>query len=112
MSFVAATWKAVVSSNTRCLYHATRLHVTAPPFHPEGQRPKAACPTCVKQKNDSEPRDLYSIRGFLKNDHDPMIPSAWFVAPPISFEGDGKEVEALRVCITVDYTTDEDAYST
>jgi hypothetical protein len=78
-------------------HHELCLHITAPQFHPEGQRPKAACPTCVKQKNDNELRDLYSIRGFQKNEHDPMIPSAWFVAPPLSFEGDGKEVEALRV---------------
>jgi hypothetical protein len=26
-----------------------------------------------------------------------MIPPAWFIAPPISFEGNGKEIEALRV---------------
>jgi hypothetical protein len=55
----------------------------------------------VKQKNDTEPRDLYSIRGFQKKEYDPMIPSAWFVAPPISFEGNGKEIEALRVCFNV-----------
>jgi hypothetical protein len=79
------------------LYQVTSLQIAAPPFHPEGQRPKAPCPTCVKQKNDSEPRDLYSIRGFQKNEHDPMIPPAWFVAPPMSFEGNGKEIEALRV---------------
>jgi hypothetical protein len=69
----------------------------APPFHPEGKRPMAACPTCLKEKGDSEPRDLYSIRGFGKDEHDPSIPQAWFVAPPPGFDSRDKETEALRV---------------
>jgi hypothetical protein len=52
---------------------------------------------CIKEKGDSEPRDLYSIRGFQKNEYDPMIPPAWFSTPPISFEGKDKGMEALRV---------------
>lgn len=71
--------------------------MAGPSFHPEGQRPRASCPTCLKEKGDSELRDLYSIRGFHKDEHDPMIPPAWFVAPPMSFEGNSKEIEALRV---------------
>jgi hypothetical protein len=95
-SSVAAIWTAVVSLSPMrlCLQN---LLPTAPPFHPEGQRPKAPCPTCLREKKDGDPRDLYSIRGFQKSEHDPMIPPAWFVAPPMSFEGNGKEIEALRV---------------
>ncbi|KAH5426854.1 hypothetical protein HBI52_126590 [Parastagonospora nodorum] len=78
------------------VFCASHLESGAPQFHPEGQRPKAACPTCVKEKNDSTVRDLYSIRGFQNDEHDPMIPPAWFIAPPMSFEGSGKEIEALR----------------
>jgi hypothetical protein len=77
--------------------------VTAPNFHPEGQRPKAPCPTCIKEKNDSTSRDLYSIRGLQKDEHDPMIPPQWFVTPPNNFEGNGKEVEALRVSLVISY---------
>jgi hypothetical protein len=70
---------------------------TAPPFHPAGERPKAPCPVCIKEKDDSQPRDLYSIRGFNKEEHDPQIPPSWFTAPPIRLDGPGKDVEALRV---------------
>jgi hypothetical protein len=82
------------------LTNDTDIH-EAPPFHPEGQRPKAACPTCLKDKGDNEPRELYSIRGFGKDEHDPMIPPTWFIAPAPSFEGGGKDMEALRVWQTL-----------
>jgi hypothetical protein len=71
----------------------------APTFHPDGQRPKATCPVCVKDKGDSAPRDLYSIRGFHKDEFDPAIPPVWFTTPPVSLDGKGKEMEALRVCL-------------
>lgn len=51
---------------------------------------------CIREKGDSQPRDLYSIRGFQKNEYDPMIPAAWFTTPPVSFEGNDKGTEALR----------------
>jgi hypothetical protein len=98
MSFVAAISRAEVSLHcSACEDKSSCSHVIAANFHPEGQRPKAACPTCIKEKNDRTVRDLYSIRGFQKDEHDSMIPSAWFVAPPISFDANGKEIEALRV---------------
>ncbi|KAF1921873.1 hypothetical protein BDU57DRAFT_463919 [Ampelomyces quisqualis] len=81
------------------VFCGSHLEGGAPPFHPEGQRPKAPCPTCVREKKDSEPRDLYSIRGFHRNEHDPMIPPAWFDAPPINFNGNEKDIEALRVLV-------------
>jgi hypothetical protein len=96
MSSVAAIWRAVVSDaqpNKKRLLTTT----IGPPFHTTGQRPKAPCPACVKEKGDSEPRDLFSIRGFNKDEYDPQIPPAWFTAPPIRLDGSGKEMEALRV---------------
>ncbi|KAL5120594.1 hypothetical protein ACEQ8H_001613 [Pleosporales sp. CAS-2024a] len=78
------------------VFCGSHLEGGAPNFHPEGQRPRAPCPTCVKEKNDHSVRDLYSIRGFQKSEHDPLIPPAWFVAPPMNLEGNSKEMEALR----------------
>lgn len=70
---------------------------TGPPFHPAGQKPKAPCPVCVRDKGDSTIRELYSIRGFHGDEYDPAIPPVWFTAPPISLDGQSKEMEALRV---------------
>ncbi|KAH8730307.1 hypothetical protein GQ44DRAFT_823623 [Phaeosphaeriaceae sp. PMI808] len=78
------------------VFCGSHLDGGGPAFHPNGQRPQASCPVCVKEKGESEPRDLYSIRGFQKDEYDPMIPQAWFTAPPISFDGAVKEMEALR----------------
>ncbi|KAH9881183.1 hypothetical protein J1614_001678 [Plenodomus biglobosus] len=86
------------------LYLATCCHVFCsshlegggPPFHPAGKRPKASCPVCTKEKADCQLRELYSVRGFNKDEHDPQIPPSWFTAPPIRLDGNGKEMEALR----------------
>ncbi|KAI8934058.1 hypothetical protein NX059_008824 [Plenodomus lindquistii] len=86
------------------MYLATCCHVFcsshleggAPPFHPAGQRPKASCPVCTKEKGDREVRELYSVRGFNKDEYDPQIPPSWFTAPPIRLDGSEKEMEALR----------------
>lgn len=95
MSSVAVTSRAVVSpDHNRDFSHM--LTLTAPHFHPEGQRPSAPCPTCIKEKNDRTPRDLFSIRGFQKDDYDPVIPATWFVSPP-NFDDIGKDMEALKV---------------
>ena len=77
---------------------ATANYYTGPHFHSDKERPKAPCPVCIKEKGDNEPQFLYSIRGFNKNEYDPMIPSSWFTAPPIRLDGNGKEMDALRVC--------------
>lgn len=69
----------------------------APPFHPEGERPKESCPVCMQEAGDETPRDLYSIRGFEKDEHDPMIPAIWFDVPPAKLNEKGEEMEALRV---------------
>ncbi|KAL1797313.1 hypothetical protein ACET3X_003919 [Alternaria dauci] len=78
------------------VFCSSHLEGGGPPFHAAGQRPKAACPVCVKEKGESEPRDLFSIRGFNKDEYDPQIPPAWFTAPPVRLDGSGKEMEALR----------------
>ncbi|KAF1833353.1 hypothetical protein BDW02DRAFT_599148 [Decorospora gaudefroyi] len=78
------------------VFCASHLEGGGPPFHPAGERPKAPCPVCIKEKGDSEPRDLYSIRGVNKGEYDPQIPPSWFTAPPIRLDGSGKEMEALR----------------
>jgi hypothetical protein len=89
-------------SNTVTQYEAgADESAIGPPFHPEKQRPKASCPVCIKEKGDSEPRELYSIRGFNKDQYDPQIPPSWFNAPPIRLDGNGKEMEALRVSHSV-----------
>jgi len=98
MCSVALTLKAAVSKrryNSREL--AAHKVVTGPPFHPAGKRPKAPCPVCIKEKKDTTERELYSIRGFHKDEYDPQIPPSWFTAPPIRLDGSGKEMEALRV---------------
>ncbi|EUC46875.1 hypothetical protein COCMIDRAFT_91417 [Bipolaris oryzae ATCC 44560] len=75
---------------------SSHLEGGGPPFHSDKERPKAPCPVCIKEKGDSEPQFLYSIRGFNKNEYDPMIPPSWFTAPPIRLDGNGKEMDALR----------------
>ncbi|EUC35809.1 hypothetical protein COCCADRAFT_89769 [Bipolaris zeicola 26-R-13] len=78
------------------VFCSSHLEGGGPPFHSDKERPKAPCPVCIKEKGDSEPQFLYSIRGFNKNEYDPMIPPSWFTAPPIRLDGNGKEMDALR----------------
>ncbi|EMD96513.1 hypothetical protein COCC4DRAFT_65371 [Bipolaris maydis ATCC 48331] len=78
------------------VFCSSHLEGGGPPFHSDKERPKAPCPVCIKEKDDSEPQFLYSIRGFNKNEYDPMIPPSWFTAPPIRLDGNGKEMDALR----------------
>ncbi|KAF2183338.1 hypothetical protein K469DRAFT_785976 [Zopfia rhizophila CBS 207.26] len=67
-----------------------------PPFHPQGQRPRAPCPLCVTEKGDNKPQELYPIRGFKEGEYDKAIPACWFVTPPIKLDSSGAEMEALR----------------
>ncbi|CAO2658497.1 Nn.00g062200.m01.CDS01 [Neocucurbitaria sp. VM-36] len=83
-------------SNCCHVFCSEHLEGGGPPFHPAEQRPSAPCPVCIKEKGDSQLRDLYSVRGFNKNEYDPQIPPTWFTAPPIRLDGSGKEMEALR----------------
>jgi hypothetical protein len=62
-------------------------------------RPQASCPVCVKESGDDTARQLFSVRGFGEDDHDPAIPKYWFKAPPMTLEGKDKEMEALRVLL-------------
>ena len=53
----------------------------------------------MKENGDTTVRDLFSIRGFGDDEHDPQIPSLWFKAPPLDLTIKTKEMEALRVSI-------------
>ncbi|KAJ4344947.1 hypothetical protein N0V95_006060 [Ascochyta clinopodiicola] len=82
-----------------CCHVFCKEHIEGggPPFHPAGQKPKAPCPVCVKEQGDDTARELYSIRGFQKDEYDSAIPPIWFKAPPINLGGNNKEMEALRL---------------
>ncbi|KAF2261469.1 hypothetical protein CC78DRAFT_355927 [Lojkania enalia] len=67
-----------------------------PPFHKANERPHAPCPVCVKEKSDTQPRQLFSVRGFKKGEYDPGIPKCFFLAPPMKLDSSGAEMEALR----------------
>ncbi|KAJ4294583.1 hypothetical protein N0V90_008274 [Kalmusia sp. IMI 367209] len=87
------------------LYVASCCHVicikhiesgSGPAFHKAGQQPQASCPVCIRENSDDTLRQLFSVRGFNKDEHDPAIPQFWFKAPPMKLEGKDKEMEALR----------------
>ncbi|KAF2204220.1 hypothetical protein GQ43DRAFT_469254 [Delitschia confertaspora ATCC 74209] len=64
------------------VFCSKHLESGAPPFHPEGQQPRAPCPVCVMDRHDNTPRDLFSVRGFRKGEYDPSIPASYFAVPP------------------------------
>lgn len=67
------------------------------PFYPAGQYPKAVCPLCADERNDRQPKRLYTIRGHSPGEYDEEIPKAWFDTPPIKLGGSGQGMDALRV---------------
>ena len=67
------------------------------PFHPQGQQPRAACPVCSTEKNDSASRLMYSIHGLHPEEHDRNIPKEYFDIPPTELNGKKPSVNALRV---------------
>ncbi|OAG07325.1 uncharacterized protein CC84DRAFT_1143789 [Paraphaeosphaeria sporulosa] len=84
---------------TSCCHVVCIKHINdgnGPAFHQAGQQPQASCPLCVKENGDDTARQLFSVRGFGDDEHDPAIPSFWFKSPPIALEGKNKEMEALR----------------
>ncbi|KAF1926138.1 uncharacterized protein M421DRAFT_225688 [Didymella exigua CBS 183.55] len=83
-------------SNCCHVFCGEHIEGGGPPFHPAGQKPRASCPWCVQENGDATLRDLYSVRGFGKDEYDPQIPSIWFTAPPMKLDGSTKEIEALR----------------
>lgn len=69
----------------------------------------------MKENGDTTVRDLFSIRGFGDDEHDPQIPSLWFRAPPLDLTIKTKEMEALRVSImsqVLNMTADKRSSST
>ncbi|KAL5409038.1 hypothetical protein PMIN03_006201 [Paraphaeosphaeria minitans] len=84
---------------TSCCHVVCIKHINdgnGPAFHQAGQQPQASCPVCVKENGDDTARQVFSVRGFGEDEHDPAIPSFWFKSPPIALDGKGKEMEALR----------------
>lgn len=96
MFSAAVILKAVVSKRNAMRSNCSHLYL-GPPFHSAGERPRAPCPVCVKDKGNHEPQFLYSVRGFNKGDYDPLIPPSWFTSPPLRLDCSGKEMDALRV---------------
>lgn len=80
-----------------CLERLLMIMDSGPAFHQAGQHPEAPCPVCAKEKGDNASKQLFSLRGFNEDQHDPAIPQSWFKAPPMKLEGKDKEMEALRV---------------
>ncbi|RDI85304.1 hypothetical protein Vi05172_g4802 [Venturia inaequalis] len=52
------------------------------PFHPVDERPKAACPVCVKERGDLTYTKLFGIVSCLPGEHDTAIPHEFFDTPP------------------------------
>ncbi|KAL1612324.1 hypothetical protein SLS60_000550 [Paraconiothyrium brasiliense] len=75
---------------------ANALANAGPAFHQANQQPQAPCPVCVEESGDDTARQLFSVRGFNEDEHDPAIPKLWFKAPPMKLEGRDQETEALR----------------
>lgn len=65
------------------------------PFHPAGEQPQTACPECSRTKDDPTHKRMFPIRGFERNEHDPVIPMDFFQCPPTNLEGD--KMDNLRV---------------
>lgn len=88
----------------------TNASSTGPAFHQAGQQPQASCPVCVKESGDDAARQLFSVRGFGKDEHDPAIPNVWFKSPPMALDGKDKEMEGLRVrssCLSNEAVADQ-----
>ena len=99
MSSASSTLRAAAASTYELSWFGCELTTVdiGPAFHQAGRQPEAPCPVCAKEKGDNAPKQLFSLRGFNDDQHDPAIPPFWFKAPPMKLEGKDKEMEALRV---------------
>lgn len=61
------------------------------PFHPEGQRPRAACPVCIEKRKDSSNKALYPIMGLWPGQYDEDIPKEYFILHPLQLNEPGNE---------------------
>lgn len=73
------------------------LIVEGVPFHPENEPPKAPCPLCSRDNQDSSAKILFAIRGVSKGQYDENIPQEYLQVPPPQLGLSGNE--ALRVCL-------------
>ncbi|KAF2142672.1 uncharacterized protein K452DRAFT_226719 [Aplosporella prunicola CBS 121167] len=83
---------------TECMHLTCGSHLEGggAPFHPEGARPEAACPVCVKEAHDDRPKPLYAVRGWKEGAYDEDIPEDLFVTPPVGLDGKSIKVQALQ----------------
>ncbi|EME84249.1 uncharacterized protein MYCFIDRAFT_133976 [Pseudocercospora fijiensis CIRAD86] len=72
------------------------LEGAAAPFHPKGIPPRAACPLCVQDNNDSSMREIFGIRGLEDGQYDEVIPRDYFRCPPRKLDATDSEMDALR----------------
>ncbi|KAF1987990.1 hypothetical protein K402DRAFT_329501, partial [Aulographum hederae CBS 113979] len=66
------------------------------PFHRQGDHPRASCPVCTTEKDDSEPRRLFAVNGTKEGEYDPAIPKEWLLTPPIKLDDSKPDSQALR----------------
>ncbi|TID13803.1 hypothetical protein E2P81_ATG01736 [Venturia nashicola] len=67
------------------------------PFHPVDERPKAACPVCVKERADLSYKNLFGIVSSLPGEHDTAIPHEFFDTPPAeSLTASSPAAKAIR----------------
>ncbi|KAF2840657.1 hypothetical protein M501DRAFT_1001657 [Patellaria atrata CBS 101060] len=87
---------------TECAHLTCSQHLEGggPPFHREGEQPKAPCPMCTAERGDRKPKRLYGIRGKADDEHDEAIPGNWFQTPPMDL---GPGMEAFRVHTSSDH---------
>ena len=79
------------------LYTLPLLICSGAPFHSESETPAAECPICSEKLNDHERKPLYGIRGFNPDEHDAVIPRAFFTIPPAALDDESPAMDALRV---------------
>ncbi|KXT10045.1 hypothetical protein AC579_8651 [Pseudocercospora musae] len=68
----------------------------AAPFHPKGRPPRAACPICVQDSDDSSMREIFGIRGLEDGQYDQVIPRDYFRCPPRKLDANDPGMDALR----------------
>lgn len=92
-----STLKAEVCCVPKFLQEHSNTTTKAAPFHPKDLPPRAACPQCLREKDDDTPRELYPIHGLSDGQYDPKIPEQWLSCPAVDLNSSLPGMEALRV---------------
>ncbi|KAL6714969.1 hypothetical protein ACLMJK_007229 [Lecanora helva] len=75
---------------------ATHLEGGGVPFHSNQQAPRAPCPLCTIEKDDSSKKALFYIHGASKGEYDDNIPEPYFQTPPYESVSGDTAFEAMR----------------